>query len=90
MTAIQPRVAAAFFDSGRWNAGTALEIASTPVSATAPDENARMRANSVTPLMSLPPSVKWSSCSWLTGRRCSSPEKDCHSPHRMSRPRIPM
>ena len=80
MTAIQPRVAAAFFDSGRLNAGTALEIASTPVRATAPDENARMRAKSVTPVASLPCSVKWSSCSWLTGRRCSSPEKRLPQP----------
>ena len=31
-------VVAAFFDSGRRNAGTPFEIASTPVSATAPDE----------------------------------------------------
>ena len=38
-TPIHTSVAAAFFDSGRRNAGTPLEIASTPVSATAPDEN---------------------------------------------------
>src|SRR6476660_4752318 len=38
-TPIHTRVAAAFFDSGRRNDGTPLEIASTPVSATAPEEN---------------------------------------------------
>ena len=37
-TPIHTSVAAAFFDSGRRNAGTPFEIASTPVSATAPDE----------------------------------------------------
>ena len=40
MTAIQIRVIEAFFDSGFLNAGTPLETASTPVSATAPEENA--------------------------------------------------
>ena len=43
--AIQVSVMAAFFDSLRRNAGTPLEIASTPVSATAPDENPRNRMN---------------------------------------------
>src|SRR3954463_8388860 len=38
-TPIHTSVAAAFFDSGLRNEGTPLEIASTPVSATAPDEN---------------------------------------------------
>ena len=38
MMPIQTRVMAAFFDSGRRKAGTPFEIASTPVSATAPDE----------------------------------------------------
>ena len=38
IVAIHVSVVAAFFDSGRRNAGTPLEIASTPVSATAPDE----------------------------------------------------
>ena len=41
MTAIHVSVVAAFFDSGLRNAGTPSAIASTPVSATAPDENAR-------------------------------------------------
>ena len=44
------RVAAAFFASGRRKAGTPLLMASTPVRATAPEEKARMRANSVTPV----------------------------------------
>ena len=50
---------AAFFDSGRRNAGTPLEIASTPVSATAPDEKpfSRMKMPSVPPneVVRLPP-----------------------------------
>src|SRR5258708_36375867 len=41
IVAIHVRVVAAFFDSGRRKAGTPFEIASTPVSATAPDENPR-------------------------------------------------
>src|SRR6478672_4891125 len=43
IVAIHTSVVAAFFDSLRRNAGTPLEIASTPVSATAPDENPRSR-----------------------------------------------
>ena len=39
--AITIRVVAAFLDSGGLNAGTPVAIASVPVSATAPDENAR-------------------------------------------------
>ena len=60
MTPIQTRVAAAFFDSGRRNAGTPLEIASTPVSATAPDEKPfnRMKMPSVPPTRLLPASLK--------------------------------
>ena len=37
-------VSAAFFDSGRLNAGTPLAIASTPVRATEPPANARSRS----------------------------------------------
>jgi hypothetical protein len=37
-------VTAAFFDSGLRNAGTPFDTASTPESATAPDENARSRS----------------------------------------------
>src|SRR5438445_9314202 len=39
-TPIQTSVVAAFFDSGRRNAGTPLELGSTPVRATAPHEEA--------------------------------------------------
>ena len=50
-------VLAAFFDSGRRNAGTPFEIASTPVSATAPDEKPfRMRNTPSVPPNSLVPS----------------------------------
>ena len=42
---IHSNVFAAFFDSGRRNAGTPFEIASTPVSATAPDEKPLSRMN---------------------------------------------
>ena len=63
MTPIQVRVRPALRLSGALKALTPLEMASTPVRATAPDENARRRANRVTPLTSAPLSVKWSS--WL-------------------------
>ena len=48
--AITPRIAsvcAAFFPCGRRNALTPFAIASTPVSAVDPDENARRRTKSV-------------------------------------------
>lgn len=51
ITAIQPRVIAAFFDVGLRNAGMPLEIASTPDSATAPDANARAKMNIEMPPM---------------------------------------
>src|SRR6476469_3036331 len=51
MTPIHTIVTAALCDDGRRNAGTPLEIASTPDSATAPDENPRRSRNSV----SVPP-----------------------------------
>ena len=59
MTPIHTSVVAAFFDSGRRNAGTPLEIASTPVSATAPDEKpfSRMKMPSVPPTRLLPASL---------------------------------
>ena len=53
---IQTKVFAAFFDSGRRNVGTPFEIASTPVSATAPEENPFSRMNNV----NVPPT----SCPW--------------------------
>ncbi len=71
MMPIHTNVAAAFFDSGRRNAGTPLEIASTPVSATAPDEKpfSRMKIPNVPPKMLLPASlnaiglIRWMSSS---------------------------
>ncbi|GAA3215405.1 hypothetical protein GCM10020256_16980 [Streptomyces thermocoprophilus] len=48
VTASRPIIAsvvAAFFDFGLRNAGTPLEIASTPVSAAQPEENARSSRN---------------------------------------------
>ena len=43
---IAAMVRAAFSPLGGWNAGTPLEIASTPVSAVQPEENARSARNS--------------------------------------------
>ena len=55
-TAITPssnRVVAALRDLGFWKAGTPLLIASTPVSAAHPDENARATRNTIAkPMMS--------------------------------------
>jgi hypothetical protein len=48
MTAIVIIVMAAFFGSGRRNAGTPFEMTSTPVSAVQPDEKARSRRNNDT------------------------------------------
>ncbi len=54
---IATSVVAAFFDSGRRNAGTPLLIASTPVNATAPDEKPfRIRNNPRVPPASRAPS----------------------------------
>ena len=55
MVPITTMVLAAFFDSGFLKAGTPLLTASTPESATAPDENARssiMSPNDLVPLAS--------------------------------------
>jgi hypothetical protein len=57
------RVVAAFLASGRRKAGTALLIASTPVSATAPEEKARMSTNRVIPGSTAAPSVNSASAS---------------------------
>ena len=45
--AMTVRVVAAFLDSGLWNAGTPLAMASTPVSATEPLANARRTSRMV-------------------------------------------
>jgi len=66
----------AFLDSGRRKAGTALEMASTPVRATAPDEKARIRAKRVTPdraAASLPWVNSWRASS-LVGRAVRFPK----------------
>ena len=47
ITPSTPSVVAAFFPCGRRNALTPFAIASTPVSAVDPDENARRRTKSV-------------------------------------------
>ncbi len=52
---------AAFLDSGLRNAWIPFEIASTPLSATAPDENARSNRKNVTPPSIVSPPVKWAS-----------------------------
>ena len=58
---VHARVIEALRDSGLRKAGTPLEIASTPDNATAPDENAFIRAYRVTPVTRAPLRVKWSS-----------------------------
>ena len=45
--AITVKVVAAFFDSGGWKEGTPLEIASVPLIATEPAENARRTSHKV-------------------------------------------
>ncbi len=52
MTPITISVVAALCDSGFLNAGTPFEMASMPVRATAPDENARRKAIAVMPVSS--------------------------------------
>src|SRR2546422_7961285 len=49
IVAIQIMVVAAFWDAGGRKAGTPFEIASMPVKAVQPEENARRSRNSVSP-----------------------------------------
>src|SRR2546422_10243447 len=49
IAAIQIMVVAAFFEAGSRKAGTPFEIASMPVKAVQPEENARRSRNSVSP-----------------------------------------
>ena len=86
MTAIHVSVVAAFFDSGLRNAGTPSAIASTPVSATAPDENARSMMSAVVPVSSAPFWVIWSSASWFTGKGPRSPKYERANPIRIRPP----
>ena len=66
MTPIQTNVFAAFFDSGRRNAGTPFEMASTPVSATAPEEKPfnRMKMVSVPPKRFPPSALNGNELMW--------------------------
>ena len=68
-------VEAALRDSGFLNAGTPFEIASMPVSATAPEENARRNAIAVMPVSNTPLSVSSLSASVLGGSASMLPVK---------------
>ena len=75
MIAIHISVVAAFLDSGRRKAGTPFEIASTPVSATAPEEKPfRMMK-----MVRLPPN------SFCAGERLGSRTAPCPDAGRSSR-----
>ena len=80
MATIATRVLAAFLAAGFLKAGTAIEMASTPVSATAPDEKARMRAKTVTPAKTPVAGVNSASASSLTGSGSRLPVNDRNSP----------
>ena len=84
MNAVHMSAMTALRDSGLRNACTPFEIASTPLSATAPDENARINRKNVTPpsMVSLP--VKCASWAWLTGSGCRSPVNVRIRPHTTS------
>ena len=85
MNAVHMSVIAALRDSGLRNACTPFEIASTPLNATAPDENARISRNNVTPPSIVSPPVKCASCAWFTGSGCRSPVKVRNRPQTTSR-----
>ena len=67
------KVMAALRDSGLRNAGIPLEIASTPLSATAPDEKARINRKIDAPVSTACGPVKCASAEWFVGRRPRSP-----------------
>ena len=78
VTAIVPMIAsvvAAFFACGRLKAGTPLEIASTPVSAVAPCENAFSSAKIVIPATAVAVSI----CSG-TGMTLGQPPRHLTTP----------
>ncbi len=75
---------AALRDSGLRKAWIPLEIASTPLSATAPDENARSKRKKVTPPSIVSPPVKCASSFWSTGSGCRLPVKVWYSPQTTS------
>jgi hypothetical protein len=63
MAAMTMRVFLALAASGRRNADTPLEIASTPVSAVVPEAKARRITNIVTAPSAAPWSWSWAACS---------------------------
>ncbi len=73
ITATQVRVIAAFRDSGLRNAWMPFEIASTPLNATAPDENARNNRKKEAPVSSACAPVKCSRALWSVGSLPSEP-----------------
>ena len=80
MTAIVPMIAsvvAAFFACGRLNAGTPLEIASTPVSAVAPCENALSNAKIVIPATAVAVSTS-----------CGDGDTVGHPPRHLTKPTV--
>ena len=80
IAAIQIIVVAAFFDAGGRKAGTPFEIASMPVKAVQPEENARRSRNSVSP-----------STAGTGGGGCASPAPKSIRPRpvTITNPRLP-
>ncbi len=72
MMAIDISVRAALRLWGFWKAGTPSAMASTPVSATAPEAKARSRIMALMPVRAAPP-VSSSMAAWFVGRRARSP-----------------
>ena len=81
MVATHISVIAALRDSGLRKAWMPFEIASTPLRATAPDENARMSRNVETPPSTAVAPVKWCRARWSTGSGPRSPVASWTSPH---------
>ncbi len=86
-------VVAALCDSGFLKAGTPLEMASTPVSATAPEENARSSSRTVSPVKSGLPAgpvlmAMSLSDSTFTGMACSPRANTSNRPNVMRKARL--
>jgi hypothetical protein len=77
---VQVSTVAACLASGGRKAGTPFEMASTPDSAIAPDEKARISRNSDAPPISAPLWVNWSSDAWSTGSGSRPPNTVRTSP----------
>ncbi len=90
MNATHVSVIAALRDSGLRNAWMPFEIASTPLSATAPEENARRSRNEDAPASTASPPVKCANASWSTGSRPSEPVATRKSPTTTSNVMIAM